>query len=90
MTNLSGEIERTVGNAFGLSPWIEQGFKHAENRLGWMNDRLMEATSIAGMGTAHVSVFARRPQFPRCATALSRSLRSPRQHRVRKHQPAST
>jgi hypothetical protein len=46
MTNLPGKIERTVGNTFGLRPWIEYGFKHAKDELGWADDRLTDASSI--------------------------------------------
>jgi SRSO17 transposase len=35
MTNLPGKIEPTVGNTFGLRPWVEYGFKHAQDDLGW-------------------------------------------------------
>jgi len=50
MTNLPGKIERTVGhmsNTFGLRTWIEYGFKHAKDELGWAEYRLTDAHSIA-------------------------------------------
>jgi hypothetical protein len=47
MTNLPGKIERTVGNTFGLRTWIEYGFKHAKDELGWADYRLTDARSIA-------------------------------------------
>src|SRR5258708_16012214 len=47
MTNLPGKIERTVGNTFGLRTWIEYGFKHAKDELGWADSRLTEAHSSA-------------------------------------------
>ena len=47
MTNLPGKIERTVGNTFGLRTWIEYGFKHAKDELGWADYRLTDAHSIA-------------------------------------------
>jgi hypothetical protein len=46
MTNLPGTIERTVGNTFGLRTWIEYGFKHAKDELGWADYRLTDASSI--------------------------------------------
>src|SRR5258705_443480 len=49
MTNLPGKIERTVGhmsNTFGLRTWIEYGFKHAKDELGWADYRLTDARSI--------------------------------------------
>lgn len=46
MTNLPGKIERTVGNTFGLRTWIEYGFKHAKDELGWADYRLTDAHSI--------------------------------------------
>jgi len=47
MTNLPGKIERSVGNTFGLRTWIEYGFKHAKDELGWADYRLTDAHSIA-------------------------------------------
>lgn len=46
MTNLSGKIERTVGNTFGLRTWIEYGFKQAKDELGWADYRLTDARSM--------------------------------------------
>lgn len=46
MTNLEGKIERTVGNTYGLRTWIEYGFKHAKNELGWADYRVTDYTSI--------------------------------------------
>src|SRR5579875_3506939 len=46
MTNLSGTIERSVGNTFGLRTWIEYGFKQAKDELGWADYRLTDAASI--------------------------------------------
>jgi SRSO17 transposase len=33
MTKLEGKIRKTIGNTYGLRPWIEYGFKHAKNEL---------------------------------------------------------
>ncbi len=46
MTNLPGEIARTVGNTFGLRTWVEYGFKHAKDDLGWADYRLTDYASI--------------------------------------------
>ena len=46
MTNLSGKIAQTVGNTFGLRTWIEYGFKHAKDDLGWTDYRVTDAASI--------------------------------------------
>ena len=46
MTNLPGKIEQTVGNTFGLRTWVEYGFKHAKDDLGWADDRVTDAASI--------------------------------------------
>jgi SRSO17 transposase len=40
MTNLSGTIKKTVGNTYGLRPWIADGFKQSKNVLGWTDCRL--------------------------------------------------
>jgi len=47
MTNLPGRIEDTVGNTFGLRTWIEYGFKHAKDDLGWADYRVTDYAAIA-------------------------------------------
>ena len=47
LTNLPGRIQRSIGNPFGLRTWIEYGFKHAKDELGWADDRLTDAHRIA-------------------------------------------
>ena len=46
MTNLPGQIQQRVGNTFGLRTWIEYGFKHAKDDLGWADYRVTEYASI--------------------------------------------
>jgi hypothetical protein len=46
MTNQPGKIEATVGNTFGLRIWIEYGFKHAEDDLGWADYRVTDYAAI--------------------------------------------
>ncbi len=46
MTNLEGKIQKTVGNTYGLRTWIEYGFKHAKNELGWTDYRVTDYASI--------------------------------------------
>src|SRR6266436_2347704 len=46
MTNLPGTIEQSVGNTFGLRTWIEYGFKHAKDDLGWADYRVTNYAAI--------------------------------------------
>lgn len=46
MTNLPGTIKKTVGNTYGLRTWIEYGFKHSKNELGWADFRLTDYKDI--------------------------------------------
>jgi SRSO17 transposase len=46
MTNLAGKIQKTVGNTSGLRPWIEYGFTHAKNELGWADFRVTDYACI--------------------------------------------
>jgi SRSO17 transposase len=46
MTNQQGKIARTVGNTFGLRTWVEYGFKHAKDDLGWADYRVTDYASI--------------------------------------------
>jgi len=46
MTNLPGNLRRSLGNLYGLRTWIEYGFKQAKNELGWADYRLTDYTAI--------------------------------------------
>jgi hypothetical protein len=46
MTNQPGKIEPTVGNTFGLRTWVDDGFKHSKDDLGWADDRVTDSASI--------------------------------------------
>jgi SRSO17 transposase len=46
MTNQPGKIEQTVGNTFGLRTWVEYGFKHSKDDLGWADYRVTDYASI--------------------------------------------
>jgi SRSO17 transposase len=46
MSNLPGAINKTVGNDYGLRTWVEYGFKHAKNHLGWADFRLTRYEQI--------------------------------------------
>lgn len=42
MTNLQGDLRHELGNLYGLRTWIEYGFKHIKNELGWADHRLTD------------------------------------------------
>lgn len=46
MTNLAGKLRHMLGNAYGLRTWIEYGFKHSKNELGWADYRLTDCPAI--------------------------------------------
>lgn len=46
MTNLTGDIIRSVGSQYTLRTWIEYGFKQVKNELGWHDYRLTDFASI--------------------------------------------
>lgn len=46
MTNLPGDIQKSVGNTYGLRTWIEYGLKQSKNELGWADYRLTEYSQI--------------------------------------------
>lgn len=46
MTNLLGDITKSVGNTYGLRTWIEYGFKQVKDELGWADYRLTDYGSI--------------------------------------------
>ncbi len=46
MTNLPGDLRHSLGDHFGLRTWVEYGFKHIKNELGWADFRLTEYAAI--------------------------------------------
>lgn len=46
MTNLAGDLRHEVGNLYGIRTWIEYGFKHIKNELGWADHRLTDYAAI--------------------------------------------
>ena len=46
MTNLPGNIQKSVGNTYGLITWIEYGFKQVKDELGWADYRLTSYEEI--------------------------------------------
>jgi len=46
MTNLPGDIQKSVGNTYGLRTWIEYGFKQVKDELGWADYRLTSYEEI--------------------------------------------
>jgi SRSO17 transposase len=47
MTNQPSDSEETVGNMFGWRTWVEYGFKHSKDDLGWADYRVTDYASIA-------------------------------------------
>nr|WP_244422020.1 hypothetical protein [Ktedonobacter racemifer] len=46
MTNLQGNLRKTLGDTYGLRTWIEYGFKQTKNELGWADYRVTDSRSI--------------------------------------------
>jgi hypothetical protein len=46
MSNLPDVIPSEVGNTYGLRTWIEYGFKHGKNHLGWADFRVTDYEQI--------------------------------------------
>jgi SRSO17 transposase len=57
MTNQTGKIEQVVGNTFGLRTWVEYGFKHAQDDLGWADYRVTDYASIERWWELVMSVY---------------------------------
>ncbi len=56
ISNLPGAIYKTVGNDYGLRTWVESGFKHAQNHLGWA-DRVTKSAQIERWWEVACSVY---------------------------------
>ncbi len=67
MTNLAGDLRHTLGNLYGLRTWIEYGFKHIKNELGWADHRLTEYAAIERwwelVFSAYLMVSLQTPMF---------------------------
>lgn len=46
MSNLPETILSEVGNTYGLRTWVEYGFKHSKNHLGWTDFRVTNYEQI--------------------------------------------
>lgn len=46
MTDLPGNIQKTVGDTYGLRTWIEYGFRQSKNELGWSDYRVTDYQEI--------------------------------------------
>jgi hypothetical protein len=46
MTNLQGNLKKTLGNLYGLRTWVEYGFRQCKQELGWTDYRLTNFQQI--------------------------------------------
>ena len=46
MTNLQGNIKKTLGNLYGLRTWVEYGFRQCKQELGWTDYRFTNFQDI--------------------------------------------
>jgi len=46
MTNLQGNLKKTLGNLYGLRTWVEYGFRQCKQELGWTDYRLTDFKDI--------------------------------------------
>jgi SRSO17 transposase len=90
LTNQPGKIERTVGNTFGLRTWVEDGFKHRKDDLGWADYRLTDYARIARwwelVMSAYTLVSLQTPDF----AALGHIAPAPTTAEPTSTEPAST
>jgi hypothetical protein len=76
-TNLEGKMQKTVGNTYGLRTWIEYGFKHATNELGWADFRVTDSASLERwwelITSAYLLVSLQSPVFQHADDASQRT-----------------
>ena len=46
MTNIAGNIKKTLGNLYGLRTWVEYGFRQCKQELGWTDYRFTNFKDI--------------------------------------------
>jgi len=46
MTNLQGNLKKKLGDLYGLTTWVEYGFRQCKQELGWTDYRLTSFQDI--------------------------------------------
>ena len=46
MTNLQGNLKKTLGNLYGMRTWVEYGFRQCKQELGWTDYRFTNFKDI--------------------------------------------
>lgn len=46
MTNIPGNVKKTLGNLYGLRTWVEYGFRQCKQELGWTDYRFTNFKDI--------------------------------------------
>lgn len=46
MTNIPGQVKKTLGNLYGLRTWVEYGFRQCKQELGWTDYRFTNFKDI--------------------------------------------
>ena len=46
MTNLQGNLKKTLGDLYGLRTWVEYGFRQCKQELGWTDYRFTDFQDI--------------------------------------------
>ena len=46
MTNLQGNLKKTLGDLYGLRTWVEYGFRQCKQELGWKDYRFTNFQNI--------------------------------------------
>jgi hypothetical protein len=81
MTNLQGNLKKTLGDLYGLRTWVEYGFRLCLQELGWTDYRLTNFQHIERWWEI-IFVFTLRISF-KCSSLLdlnkSRQIASERQ-----------
>lgn len=59
MTNLQGNIKKTLGGLYGLRTWVEYGFRQCKQELGWTDYRFTNFQHIEKWWEIIFSVYTR-------------------------------
>ncbi len=46
MTNIQGNLKKTLGDLYGLRTWVEYGFRQCKQELGWTDYRFTDFSNI--------------------------------------------
>jgi hypothetical protein len=78
MTNLPGNVKKTLGNLYGLRTWVEYGFRQCKQELGWTDYRFTNFKDIQKWWEIIFSVYTMISLISQPFLSLAQSQETPK------------